>query len=121
MLDYELATFAVNCRPSLKLRDGWTKWILREAMSGILPEAVRLRKSKLGFATPQQEWLREDSRGTIRSLIHEPDLRMNSLLSAKKVRSELEDFLSAKPGSVTDVEAFRILSFELWARVFEVS
>jgi asparagine synthase (glutamine-hydrolysing) len=26
MLDYELASFAVNCRPSLKLRNGWTKW-----------------------------------------------------------------------------------------------
>jgi asparagine synthase (glutamine-hydrolysing) len=120
MLDYELATFAVNCRPSLKLRDGWTKWILREAMSGVLPEAVRLRKSKMGFATPQLAWLRKDSRGTIRSLIHESDLRMNSLLSAKKVRPELENFLSAKPGCVTNAEAFRLLNLELWARVFDV-
>ncbi|MGC2831567.1 MAG: asparagine synthase (glutamine-hydrolyzing), partial [Candidatus Acidiferrum sp.] len=104
MLDYELATFAVNCRPSLKLRDGWTKWILRQAMKGSLPEEVRLRKSKLGFATPQKEWLRQDARGTLRFLIHEPDLKMRQILCAKKLQSEGEQFFHAKPGCLTEVE-----------------
>jgi asparagine synthase (glutamine-hydrolysing) len=121
MLDYELASFAVNCRSSLKLRDGWTKWILRNAMRGVLPEAVRLRKSKLGFATPQREWLRMDARGMIRSMIHERDLKMNRILSTKKVCEEFDDFLADKPGSLTDVELFRVLNLELWARVFDIS
>src|SRR5262249_30335313 len=33
-LDYELVEFAVNCEPSLKLHRGWSKWILRNSMSG---------------------------------------------------------------------------------------
>jgi asparagine synthase (glutamine-hydrolysing) len=121
MLDYQLASFAVNCRTSLKLRNGWTKWILRKAMRGILPEAVRLRKTKLGFSTPQQKWLREDARGTIRSLIHNRVLKLERILSPRKVSATLGAFLDRNPGSLTELEAYRVLNLELWARVFSVS
>jgi asparagine synthase (glutamine-hydrolysing) len=121
MLDYELATFAVNCRSSLKLRGGWTKWILRKAMRGILPEAVRLRKSKLGFSTPQRAWLRQDARGKIRSMMQEPGLKMSRILSTRRVHDELGNFLADKPGGLTDIEAFRVLNLELWAHAFAVS
>jgi asparagine synthase (glutamine-hydrolysing) len=36
-----------------------TKSLLRDALEGILPEAVRLRRSKLGFPTPEKQWLRD--------------------------------------------------------------
>ena len=121
MLDYELATFTVNCRPSLKLHGGWTKWILREGMRSVLPEAVRLRKSKLGFSTPQKEWLRKDACGTIRSLIQAPALKIDRILSHKKVSAALGAFLDRTPGSLTEIEAYRVLNLELWARVFAVS
>jgi asparagine synthase (glutamine-hydrolysing) len=41
---------------SVKIRNGWTKYLLREAMKGTLPEKVRLRRSKLGFPAPEEEW-----------------------------------------------------------------
>ena len=118
MLDYQLAEFAVNCPPSLKLRDGWTKWILREALRGILPEAVRQRRSKLGFATPQNQWLRQDVRGRLRGLIHDSDWRISRILSKAKVAKQLDDFLQDRGGCLTSIEAFRVLNLELWARVF---
>jgi hypothetical protein len=31
----------------------------RDGMAGVLPECVRLRGDKLGFATPEVRWLRE--------------------------------------------------------------
>jgi len=120
MLDYQLAEFAVNCPPNLKLRDGWTKWILRQALRGTLPEAVRLRRSKLGFATPQDQWLRQDARGTIRSVIHDSAFRIGRILAQKKVGKQLEDFISNRAGCLNGLEAFRVLNLELWARVFEV-
>lgn len=121
MLDYELAQFAVNCPPSLKLRDGWTKWILRRALRGVLPELVRLRKSKLGFSTPQGQWLREDVRGMIRSVVHESKLKTERILSLDKVRQEIGGFLSGAGGSLDESQSFRILNLELWARAFNVS
>jgi asparagine synthase (glutamine-hydrolysing) len=121
MLDHELATFAVNCRPELKLRNGWTKWILREALKGTLPERVRTRRTKLGFETPQRSWLSEDACGTIRSVFEQKDCRTSRILSAAKVRNEFENFFAGKPGSLTDIALFRVLNLELWSQIFAVS
>jgi len=121
MLDYELVQFAINCPPRFKLRDGWTKWILRQALRGTLPEAVRLRRSKLGFATPQDQWLRQDVRGKMRSVISDSGFRVGRILSQTKMRKQLEDFISNRAGCLNGLEAFRLLNLELWARVFHVS
>jgi len=121
MLDYQLVQFAVNCAPNLKLRDGWTKWILRQSLRGTLPEAVRLRRSKLGFATPQDQWLRQDLRGRINSIIHDSHLRMSRILSKTKVSKQLDDFLAGRAYCLNGLEVFRVLNLELWARVFNVS
>jgi asparagine synthase (glutamine-hydrolysing) len=120
MLDHELATFAVNCPPELKLRDGWTKWILREAMKGTLPESVRLRKTKLGFETPQSDWLRQDTSRKIANLC-DSELKMGRILSREKVHSEFRKFRANERGRMNELEVFRVLNLELWARVFNVS
>ena len=37
--------------------DGETKRVLREAMRGLVPPEILSRRDKIGFATPEQEWL----------------------------------------------------------------
>jgi len=39
-------------------RAGWTKLPLRRGLDGVLPEEILRRKSKFGFETPQEAWLR---------------------------------------------------------------
>jgi asparagine synthase (glutamine-hydrolysing) len=39
--------------------DGVTKHVFREAMRGIVPDAILDRRDKIGFATPEQKWLSE--------------------------------------------------------------
>ena len=56
-LDYRLVEFVYSLPSTYKLRKGFTKAILRDSMKGILPDSVRLRRSKLGFATPEKEWM----------------------------------------------------------------
>ncbi len=41
---------------STKINGRWTKYILRESMKGILPERIRMRRGKLGFPAPSEEW-----------------------------------------------------------------
>ncbi|HTR48127.1 MAG TPA: asparagine synthase (glutamine-hydrolyzing) [Verrucomicrobiae bacterium] len=120
-LDYQLVEFAVRCPPSLKLKNGWTKWILRKALEGTLPDAVRLRKSKLGFDTPQVEWLRLGLTNGHGHLWQSPDLRMRELLSPDRLATECTRFLSDAPGSLPAEALFRALSLELWAKVHNVN
>jgi asparagine synthase (glutamine-hydrolysing) len=120
-LDHELGEFLVNCPAGLKLRHGWTKWILRQSLQGILPEKVRLRRDKMWFPAPQNRWMKEGMRGGVEKLFASPDLRMSRFLVREKVAEEFDRFFAGSPGVLTDASLFRILSLELWANVFDVS
>ena len=60
-LDYRLVEFLSGLPERLKLRRGVTKAVFREAMRGVLPEAVRTRGDKMGFVTPEEVWLRRSA------------------------------------------------------------
>ena len=56
-LDYRIVDFAFTLPLSYLIRDGWLKWILRQAVKDILPEEVVWRSVKMGFPFPYTEWL----------------------------------------------------------------
>jgi asparagine synthase (glutamine-hydrolysing) len=55
-MDWRLVCYAFSLPPSSKLGSGFTKRILREAMRDVLPDSIRSRKGKLGFASPMPVW-----------------------------------------------------------------
>lgn len=50
-LDHHLAEYAVNIPPSVRIRNGIEKWVLREAMKGVLPE-ILYKREKFAFMAP---------------------------------------------------------------------
>jgi asparagine synthase (glutamine-hydrolysing) len=57
LLDHRLVEFAFRLPDELKINGIETKYVLREAMRGVLPEDVRARKDKVGFrADPKATW-----------------------------------------------------------------
>jgi asparagine synthase (glutamine-hydrolysing) len=56
-LDHELVEFIFSLPSNFKIRNGWTKWLLRESMKDKLPNEIVWRKDKTGFEPPQQQWL----------------------------------------------------------------
>jgi asparagine synthase (glutamine-hydrolysing) len=56
-LDHNLVEFVFRLPDRLLLRDGWTKWILRNAFKGIVPDSIAVRVDKLGYEPPEQRWL----------------------------------------------------------------
>lgn len=52
----QVAALAAGLPAALKVRDGWRKAPLRDAAHGLIPEAVRNRRRKLGFSTPHEAW-----------------------------------------------------------------
>ncbi len=68
-IDYRVVEFALNMENKAKIRDGWTKYVLRKGMSGLLPKEITWRKNKLGFNAPENLWLenhREEMERVIR-------------------------------------------------------
>ena len=56
-LDYRLVTYTFEGAAPWRVYDGWTKWILRQAMKDLVPPEIIWRKDKVGFETPETQWL----------------------------------------------------------------
>jgi asparagine synthase (glutamine-hydrolysing) len=68
LADPRIVRFAFQSGFSLKFRAGASKWILRRAVSDILPEEV-INRRKVGFDTPAEAWMRGPHRGFVRELL----------------------------------------------------
>lgn len=56
-LDYKVLETALSTNNNYKIKDGWTKYLLRKAVNEILPQNIVWRKNKFGFEAPTKSWL----------------------------------------------------------------
>ena len=59
-LDHRLVELCFALPTSFLFRDGTSKWIMRRAMRGTVPDAILDRTDKVGFATPWESWWQGD-------------------------------------------------------------
>lgn len=94
-------------------QDGQTKHVFRAAMRGIVPDDVLDRKDKIGFATPERQWLSAIS-DTVREWFRTAD--DVPLLNLQQVEREFELTLTGeKPFSW---QVWRWINFIRWHRQF---
>lgn len=67
-LYHELVEFVFTLSPGHKIRNGFTKWVLRKSMEASLPAGIVWRKDKIGYEPPQQQWMQHE---TMREMIME--------------------------------------------------
>lgn len=116
-LDYRLVEFALSMPSNMKIRNGVTKYLLRESMSGVLPEDVRKRQDKLGFTTDTDAWMTVDKPNQFRELLVQAIERSTDLISSD-VLIEFDRACSERkpvPGHI-----WRIICFGVWLDVFNV-
>ena len=56
-LSHELVEFIFTLPSKFKIRQGWSKWLLRKTMDPLLPAVITWRTDKVGFEPPQQQWM----------------------------------------------------------------
>lgn len=57
-LSHELVEYVLLLPSALRMKDGYTKWILRRSFQDQLPDAILWQKGKIGFEPPQQNWMK---------------------------------------------------------------
>jgi len=110
-LDYRLVEFCFRLDNSFKIRQGLGKWILREAMKGILPEKVRCRKDKTGFNAPAEEWFRQEHRQEIWDLIEQRSFINREIYSPEEVRQRFTEHLAGENHSMF---FWQYINLHLW-------
>ena len=92
ILDHHVVEFAMSLPSHLKIRQGTSKWILREAIQGVVPDSV-LSKPKQGFAVPLDKWLRNELSYRIKALLPR-DNRLYEWLDHDAVRRIASEHLA---------------------------
>jgi asparagine synthase (glutamine-hydrolysing) len=117
LLDHRVVELGLSLPDRLKVRHGWSKFVVREAMAGIVPDRVRWRTSKLGFAAPDRPWLADALRDRINTLLAS-ELRCERYLNVGALRDWYRSSEQGGVSSVSFLGLFRVLSLEMWMRAF---
>jgi asparagine synthase (glutamine-hydrolysing) len=116
-LDYRLVEKTLASKNSSVIKKGMTKFILRDAMKGILPEKIRIRKDKMGFGTPEDEWFRKDSwRKIIEEILGSDSFKNRNIIDPIIAQKLFKDHLERKTNTSKDI--WKWVHLELWFREF---
>ena len=114
-LDYRLVEFVFGLPAGFKIRNGYTKCVLRDAMAGIIPERIRRRVSKLGFATPERTWQKTILRPLVQGALG--DERLHDFVLPDKAQAYQEQIEKA---GLSDPASWRWLNLVLWMNAYEL-
>ena len=114
-MDRRLVELCLGLAPRLKLRCGWTRWILRAAMEGTLPEAVRWRERKADIAEAMRRGLLRRQAEALADLAADPDGPTTAWVEPSVVARALE---RCRRGAAHGDTAFltRVLFLDAWLR-----
>lgn len=116
--DHRLAEFMFRVPGSMKIRDGVTKRLLREAMKGILPEETRTRIKKTGWNAPAHIWFNGPAVEQLLDLVHSQVFRERGIYDVAEVVRLIEEHRSiVRSGAAQDnhmMFLWQLLNTELW-------
>ena len=84
-LDHRVVEFLFAIPESQKIQGAATKFILREAMRGRLPDKVLRRTDKKGFDTPQSAWLLGAMRPWVEDILHSNSFRQRGWIDTRRL------------------------------------
>lgn len=87
LLDHRVVEMAFGLPKKYKVRDGVSKWVLRESAYKRIPKAL-LDRPKMGFGVPFHEWLRGPLKDWTESLLDEKKLEQQGVFSPKPIREK---------------------------------
>jgi asparagine synthase (glutamine-hydrolysing) len=114
LLDHRLVEFAATVPPDLLLRGGTTKYLLKQALRGLVPDTI-LDRRKHGFAVPLEWWFRGEWSGFLRDLLLSKRSRERGLFDPAYLALLLR---LHEGGRNLDGHLWTLASFELWCRRF---
>ena len=114
-LDLDLMAFVESIPSSKKIKGLTQKYILKKAVAKWIPDNI-IKRKKIGFTTPVDQWFRKDLGTTIRDQLLSPGSACLSYFNPEVILKMLTDHQSGRHDHKRIL--FSLLSFEIWHKQF---
>ncbi|CAN5428801.1 asparagine synthase (glutamine-hydrolyzing) [soil metagenome] len=95
LLDYRLVEFALNVDPSLKMKDGNLKYLLKQVLYDYVPKEL-FDRPKWGFGMPINQWLKKELKHLIDEYTRPELIQKAGLMQPEAVKTLVAQYLSGK-------------------------
>ncbi len=112
-LDTDFVTFVAGLRGNLKIKNGETKYLLKQAALKYFPEEMVYRK-KEGFLMPVTEWLSGELESYVRETLSAERLRRHGIFNETRVQELVDDLYSRQHDYRQVNKVFALLVFQEW-------
>lgn len=118
-LDYRLVEWLVCLPAEIKLAGGRTKALMRDALRGLVPDAILDRRDKMGFVTAQEVWMRDILAPDIEACFAAKEFPLGALISQPDLVRAFADWRHGN-ASLAPQDFFRLFILARWMRRFDV-
>lgn len=114
-LDHRLVNSMLNLKTNEKIKNGWTKYILRKSISE-LPSKIAWRKDKRSFLIPEEKWLKNELKDEILNTFEKSILDKLGIINSKKFLQYYSSFLNGN-NSIFFADISKVFIAEKWAKL----
>ena len=114
-MDHELAAYVSSLPDEYRVRGRTTKWILREAMKQLLPQAI-LERPKVGFRVPVNEWFRGPMKEYLYEHLTGAASRTRHYYHAQALQQVLAEHVKGRQNH--EKLLWSLLTLEIWHRQY---
>ena len=105
-IDYEVVELAISLPFEYKIKNGWSKYILRKTADDLLPNEIVWRKNKFGFEAPKNTWL-SDKEYFLTEIRNSPFL--SKFIDGNRINGKLDN-----------ITLWKLYNIAIWANKFKV-
>lgn len=114
-LDHRLVDFMLNVDTSVKIKDGWNKYILRKSITE-MPDKIRWRRDKKGFTVPEKAWIQGELRTEFMKEFKTSKLAEMGIIQTSELIQAYNKFIEGK-STIPYAEFIRLFIAEKWAKM----
>lgn len=123
-LDYRLVEFMYSVPLEQKFNNGTSKYVLRQAMKGILPDTIANRQDKMGFLTPEFKWFQTpEMKQFVMEILNSEEFKNNQFYNVNNLKDLFNNLhtLPLKESIRAGKLFWRVVNLQLWMKLYNIN